>query len=46
MKQSLIRKISYIACATMLAGAVGATAAYAANENTGDIAGATESTAE
>ena len=34
MKQSLIKKISYIACCTMLAGAVGATAAYAVNENT------------
>lgn len=34
MKQSLIKKISYIACCTMLAGAVGATAVYAANENT------------
>ena len=33
MKQSLIKKISYIACCTMLAGAVGATAAYAVNEN-------------
>ncbi len=32
MKQSLIKKISYIACTTMLAGAVGATAVYAANE--------------
>lgn len=33
MKQSLIKKISYIACCTMLAGAVGATAAYAVNES-------------
>ncbi|MBR5091616.1 MAG: hypothetical protein IK093_19515 [Ruminiclostridium sp.] len=35
MKQSLIKKISYIACCAMLTGAVGATAAYAVNENTG-----------
>lgn len=38
MKQSLLKKVSYIACCTMLAGAVGATAAYAVNENTGDAA--------
>jgi len=35
MKQSLIKKLSYITVCTMLAGAVGATAAYAVNENTG-----------
>ena len=36
MKQSLIKKISYIACCTLLAGAVGATAAYAVNESADD----------
>lgn len=36
MKQSLLKKASYIAACTMLAGAVGATAAYAVNENTAD----------
>lgn len=46
MKQSLIKKISYIACSTMLAGAVGATAAYAINENTSETAKAPDTTAE
>ncbi|MBR5088562.1 MAG: hypothetical protein IK093_03960, partial [Ruminiclostridium sp.] len=46
MKQSLIKKISYIACCTMLAGAVGATAAYAVNENASDTAETTEASAE
>ncbi len=36
MKNSLIKKISYIACCTMLAGSIGATAAYAVNEKTND----------
>lgn len=46
MKQSLIKKISYITVCTMLAGAVGATAAYAANENMGaEEAPAAEETA-
>ncbi len=38
MKQSLLKKISYIVCCTMAAGAVGATAAYAVNENTDNSA--------
>ncbi len=38
MKQSLLKKISYIAACTMLAGAVGATAVYAANEGNNDAA--------
>ena len=45
MKQSLISKISYIACAAMLTGAVGATAAYAANENTSETAVPTDTAA-
>ncbi len=36
MKQSLLKKMSYIVCCTMLAGAIGATAAYAVNEGTAD----------
>ncbi len=42
MKKSLIKKISYIAACTMLTGAVGATAAYAVNENTDDETGSPE----
>ena len=46
MKQSLIKKISYIACSTMLAGAVGATAAYAINENSSETAEPTDTAVE
>ena len=45
MKQSLLKKMSYIVCCTMLAGAVGATAAYAVNEGAADAAGTEETPA-
>ena len=46
MKQSLIKKISYIAACTMLTGAVGATAAYAVSENNESAPEPTETAVE